>query len=81
MYNNSVLNDCFCCEYVSQFTNDDCIICPIVWPYGFCCGTDGLYTKFIHAKSHKERAEIANIIAELSERETTNFDIVEVDKK
>jgi hypothetical protein len=74
---NYLLNDCFCCEYVSQFTNDNCIICPIVWPGGSCCGKTGLYTKFVNAKSLKQRAEIARIISELPERETNKFDIVE----
>lgn len=95
LYNNQykyddIHNDCFCCEYVSQFTNDEgfcceyelqlsdpCSICPITWCGGCCCGENGLYTKFGHANSSKESAEIARIISELPERETNTFDIVE----
>lgn len=74
-----ITNECFCCEYVSQFTNEACAICPITWPNGRCGGANGLYAKFIHAESLKQRAELAYIISELPERKTTVFDIVEDD--
>lgn len=78
---DDICNECFCCEYASQFTNDECHICPVVWPTGFCGARDGLYAKFVDTKSLKQRAEIARVISELPERETTVFDVVEVDKK
>lgn len=79
-HNQNITNDCFCCEYVFQFTNEACSMCPITWPGGCCCGGNGLYTKFIRARTLKQRAELAHIISELPERETNKFDIVEVDK-
>lgn len=31
---DDICNECFCCEYVSQFTNEECHSCPIAWPTG-----------------------------------------------
>lgn len=76
-----IINDCFCCEYVSQFTDECCSICPITWPGGRCSGYNGLYTKFTYAGTLEQRAELAHTISELPERETNAFDIVEVYKK
>ena len=75
-----ITNECFCCEYVSQFIYDVCDRCPITWPGGCCIGENGLYEKFTYANSLKQRAKLAHMISELPERETSVFDIVESDQ-
>lgn len=86
LYDNQLIyeditNECFCCEYVSQFIYDVCDRCPITWPGGCCNGENGLYEKFTYANSLEQCAKIARIISELPERETTVFDIVEDDQR
>ena len=73
---DSPINDCFCCEYVSQFATDACVKCPINWGNGFCM--DSYYSHWLKWKySYWFCAYYANLIANLPERETKDFDIVE----
>ena len=80
LYNiQDIVDECFCCEYASQITNEVCSMCPIIWPGGSCHGENGLYATFSRARTFKQHAELAHIISVLPERETTVFDIMEDD--
>ena len=69
------INYCFCCEYTSQF-KDDCEKCPIKWDNTYCM--DSCYVDWSEWEdSYRGCAYYANVIANLPERETEDFDIVE----
>ena len=72
---DSPFNDCFCCEYTSQF-NGDCVKCPINWGNKFC-----MESYYVDWSEWEYRywlcAYYADLIANLPERETKDFDIVE----
>ena len=70
------INYCFCCEYASQFKMADCVKCPIKWDNGFCM--DSYYLDWSEWEgSYRGCAYYANAIANLPERKTEDFDIVE----
>lgn len=70
------INDCFCCEYVSQFGKNDCVKCPINWGDKFCM--DSYYVDWLKWEyCYWYCAYYADVIANLPERETKDFDIVE----
>lgn len=72
------INDCFCCEYASQFITFDCVKCPINWENKFC--TNSCYADWSDCEySYWYCAYYANLIANLPERKTEDFDILESD--
>ena len=69
------INDCFCCEYTSQFKGD-CKKCPINWDNTYCLNS--YYVDWSECDySYLFCAALADLIANLPERETEDFDIVE----
>lgn len=69
-------NDCFCCDYITQFNPIDCAKCPINW------GAERCINSYYSDWSDWERdylscANCASLIANLPERETKYFDVVE----
>ena len=72
------INDCFCCGYASQFITFDCVKCPINWGNKFC--VDSYYVDWSEWEySYWLCAYYADLIANLPERETEDFDILESD--
>lgn len=70
------INDCFCCEYASQFKALDCTKCPINWDNAYCMKS--YYRDWSEWEgSYWFCAYYAALIANLPERETKDFDIVE----
>lgn len=72
------INYCFCCGYTSQFTGDwgDCVKCPINWDNTYCM--DSYYLDWSECEdSYRGCAYYADLIANLPERETKDFDIAE----
>lgn len=72
------INDCFCCEYASQIIAFDCVKCPINWENKLC--TNSCYADWSDCDSYRYCAYYADLIANLPERETEYFDIVEEDE-
>ena len=71
-------NDCFCCEYASQFKGD-CEKRPINWGNTYCMNSyylDWLEWEYCYWFC----AYYADLIANLPERETEDFDIMEEDE-
>lgn len=69
------INDCFCCEYTSQFKGG-CVKCPINWDNTYCMNS--YYLDWLDCEySYWHCAYYAYLIAYLTERETEDFDIVE----
>ena len=70
------INDCFCCEYASQFGKHICVKCPIKWDNISCM--DSCYLLWTLCEySYSLSGYYAYLIANLPERETKDFDIVE----
>ena len=73
----SVLNDCFCCQYVSNIGSNLCIKCPIIWDKTYC--VDSRYCEWLFELDYNLAAKYANDIANLPERPDKEFDILECD--
>lgn len=72
-------NDCFCCDYVSQFIGEICARCPINWEGGHCMNS--YYSDWLNREyPYWFYAHCADLIANLPERETEDFDIMEEDE-
>lgn len=67
-----IANNCFCCEYGSQFRNI-CSHCPIVWGCAkkdsICIVSSSPYIKWCLSTGWQDAAKYARQIAELPERE------------
>lgn len=60
--NEEICSNCFLCEYVMDEIEDDCDICPIVWPNETC-----------YSEIYYYNAPISEILA-LPERRTDGID-------
>ena len=67
---DEVSMDCFACEYVEQFEEEECRLCPFVWPHAACLAPNrkGLYNRWKDAKTHRTRKKYARLIRDLPER-------------
>lgn len=67
-FNEKIMNDCFCCEYVHQI-NGNCSSCPINWRNGTNIENDcldGLYLLWLYFENDpKELARLAREISNL----------------
>lgn len=82
--NTFILNDCFCCKYVSDIATlrdiegDLCSLCPVdAWDLAEpdeCMG--GLFHSWLHSDNFEESAKLARQIANLPER-TDNIPVSE----
>ena len=76
MHGLNINNDCFLCEYTSQFSDLQCIyVCPLIWEADHLCGCMGnrnskygLFVQCVDATNWKEQYELAHKIANLPER-------------
>lgn len=74
-----ILNNCFCCCYASQFIKGDCVKCPINWDGEHCMNS--YYSEWLKWEySYWFCSYYADLIANLPERETKDFDVMEEDK-
>lgn len=73
-------NNCFCCEYASQISIF-CVACPVVWGNEETCDRS-IYDDWFKTDNsdYLQAASYARKIADLKERKTEYFDIVESDK-
>ena len=62
-----IRHDCFGCEYDRQF-NEDCELCPIVWPGGHCETDNSPYDHWSLADTNATRKKYAGLIRDLPER-------------
>ena len=70
------MNSCWLCEYSSQFykvCRDICTFCPINWGVKTCMKRRSPYVEWTFDSSldYREKAKLADTIAELPEKENT----------